>query len=138
MTVATEEEACASCGIAMQGSFCTACGERRLDHHDLSLRHFLQHSLHDVTHFDTKIFRTIGVLLRHPGRLSSEYFAGRRVRFLTPVQLFVMINVIFFFTAPKLGLFRFGYDYYVGNRSVLVGVPTKKVLDEVRGDRSEE
>jgi hypothetical protein len=137
MTIAIDES-CASCGASMHGGFCAACGERRLDHHDLSLRHFLQHSLHDVTHFDTKIFRSMGVLLRHPGRLTREYFAGRRIRFLTPVQLFVMINVIFFFAAPKLGLFRFGYDYYVGNRTVLAGVPTKKILDEVRGDRSVE
>ena len=130
-----EQVVCASCGAAFESPFCPACGERRLDHHDLSLRHFVAHSLHDVTHFDTKIFRSLKVLVSEPGRLTADYVDGRRVGWLSPVQLFVMVNVIFFFVAPKLGLFRFGYDYFAGNEHVLLRVATKPALDAARGGR---
>jgi Protein of unknown function (DUF3667) len=37
------------------------------------------------------------VLLR-PGYLSTEYFDGRRVLYMKPLQLFVLVNVIYYFS----------------------------------------
>jgi hypothetical protein len=52
------------------------------------LSHFLKHSvLHELSHVDGKIFRTFRYLVFRPGFLSSEYFAGRRRRYVNPVRL---------------------------------------------------
>ncbi len=129
-------ESCPSCGSPFAGRYCSACGERRLDDHDFSFWHFVSHSLHDVTHMDAKILRSARLLITKPGQLTHDFFAGKRAGALSPVQLFVMVNLIFFFVAPRLGLFRFGYDYYAGNQTVLIGIPTMTLLDEARGERS--
>ena len=36
--------------------------------------------------------------MKKPGYLSSEYFLGRRVRYMKPLQLFVFLNVIYYFS----------------------------------------
>ena len=33
-----------------------------------------------------------------PGYLSREYFAGRRVRYIKPLQLFIFLNVVYYFS----------------------------------------
>ena len=34
----------------------------------------------------------------NPGYLSREYFAGRRVRYIKPLQLFIFLNVVYYFS----------------------------------------
>jgi len=36
-------------------------------------------------------------LLTRPGFLSLEYFAGRRVRYVTPMRLFLFLSLLAFF-----------------------------------------
>jgi hypothetical protein len=55
--------------------------------HDLS---------HEVLHVDSKIFRTVWLLLRRPGLLTREYFAGRRARYVPPIRLYLVFSVIYF------------------------------------------
>ena len=53
------------------------------------MKHFLHHGLHELTHFDSKIFRTVQALLFRPGLLTVEYLAGRRKRYVLPLRLFL-------------------------------------------------
>jgi hypothetical protein len=55
---------------------------------------------------DTKVARTLAALFRHPGRLTVEFLAGRRVRYLPPLRLYVYLSVIYFL-ASAFGA-RFG------------------------------
>src|SRR5262249_48187173 len=43
--------------------------------------------LHEFTHVDGQIFRTIRYLVFRPGFLSVEYFEGRRRAYINPVRL---------------------------------------------------
>jgi hypothetical protein len=56
--------------------------------------------LHDVwhllTHADDRLLSTLGVLLAKPGRLTLEYFAGRRTRYVPPFRLFFVISLVLF------------------------------------------
>jgi hypothetical protein len=47
-----------------------------------------------------------------PGFLTAEYLAGRRVRYARPLQLFVIINVVFFFSLQWMGWFGWTYRFY--------------------------
>ena len=56
-------------------------------------------ALDTVFDFDTRIVRTIGPLFAKPGFITREYFAGRRVRYVSPVRLFFFLAILTFFVA---------------------------------------
>lgn len=78
--------------------YCSRCGEKRISRHDLSIRHYLAEWVETITHLDSKVLRAVWVLLRWPGMLSTEYFAGRRVRYVAPLRLFVLLSIVYFFS----------------------------------------
>jgi hypothetical protein len=78
------EFTCPSCRAVTSGRFCAQCGEQQLESHDRSLRHFLGETLEVFTHLDTKILRSIGLLVSRPGFLSAEGLEEKRVRYISP------------------------------------------------------
>jgi hypothetical protein len=51
-----------------------------------------------VSHADSRLWRTLWYLLARPGFLTREFFAGRRVRYLPPFRLYLVISLVFFLT----------------------------------------
>lgn len=91
-----EAAVCAGCGAPLTGPFCSQCGERVLDHHQLSVWHFIQHNIvHEFSHVDGKIARTLRYLFFRPGFLTEEYFAGRRLAYVNPVRLLLTAVIAF-------------------------------------------
>jgi hypothetical protein len=88
---------CQSCSNIYEGNFCPNCGEKRFDVHSLSIKHFFEEVLEGIVHFDNKFIRTVKVLITKPGQLSLDYVEGKRVRYMKPIQFFVVVNLIFFF-----------------------------------------
>ncbi len=91
--------ACPSCGASPMQRYCGQCGEKRISRHDLSLRHYATEFLEIITHLDSRILRATWELVRHPGGLSASHFDGRRVRYVTPLRLFVVLSVVYFLSA---------------------------------------
>jgi len=91
---------CPSCGAAIEHRFCGACGEKRVTAHDYSITHFAEHVLESLTHFDFKSLRAVRTLVTQPGRLTRDYLDGRRRGYIGPVQLFIIVNVLFAFAGP--------------------------------------
>src|SRR5882762_5523189 len=87
---------CPSCGAETMGHFCGNCGEKEVSQSDYSLRHYAKELTTALTLLDSKVFRSLWLLISKPGYLSSEYFCGRRVRYVKPLQLFVFLNVIYY------------------------------------------
>jgi hypothetical protein len=88
-------EPCANCGARVSGNYCSACGQRRA-HALHSLRHFLSEAIEDLTHADSRLWRTLGALTVKPGLLTREFLDGRRVRYLPPLRLYLVLSVMFF------------------------------------------
>ena len=89
---------CQNCGTPLLGPHCYACGQPV---HGL-VRRFstvLGDFLDSVLNIDSRIFHTLWPLLARPGYLSREYFAGHRVRYVSPVRLFVFLSIVTFFIA---------------------------------------
>ncbi len=89
---------CQNCGEPLLGEHCYSCGQPTKG----LVRHFssiIGDFLDSVFELDSRILRTLGPLLLRPGYLSQEYFAGRRVRYVSPVRLFVFLSIITFFAA---------------------------------------
>lgn len=87
---------CPSCGKKFEGPFCYACGEKRISPKDYTLRKYAVQAIDIFTHFDGKFYRSIKYLLFFPGKLTNETLAGRRVMLMKPVQLFVVISLLYF------------------------------------------
>ena len=45
---------------------------------------------------DTKVARTLATLVRRPGTLTTEFLAGRRMRYIPPLRLYLSLSVLFF------------------------------------------
>jgi hypothetical protein len=115
---------CPECGTPLVGRYCHECGEKPSSAHELTLKHFLHHGLHELTHIDSKIFRTLRKLIASPGVLTADYLAGRKRRYVLPLRLFLVIFALNFFlyTRPGVAL----YDIHF----ILSASPQGKVLEE--------
>jgi len=98
--------------------YCSNCGQMQ-DDRTTSMKDFFHHFLGDYFTFDSKIFKSIQPLLFKPGFLTSEFIEGRRVRYITPLRLYIFISILFFlmlqWVAPEhdAGLDD-GWDKYFG------------------------
>jgi hypothetical protein len=89
---------CANCGAPLEGEYCTRCGQRH-EPHVHSLTHFAGEAFESITHADSRLWRTLWFLLSKPGILTREFFAGRRVSYLPPFRLYLVISLLFFLVA---------------------------------------
>ncbi|GAB4023645.1 hypothetical protein GCM10028808_74500 [Spirosoma migulaei] len=90
---------CQTCGHHNQETFCPNCGEKRFDPHSLTLSHVAEEVVESFTHADHTLLRTLKALLFRPGKLTVEYVAGRRVHYMKPLGLFLVVNLVFFLLA---------------------------------------
>lgn len=92
---------CLNCEAPLQGAFCHACGQAAHVHKTLwSIVHDV---LHGVFHFEGKIYRTIPMLFYKPGSLTRRYIAGERVRFVSPLALFLFSVFLMVATFETIG-----------------------------------
>lgn len=86
---------CSDCGAQTSGNFCANCGQPTHVHR--TLLHLGEELLHGVMHFDARIWRTLPLLWLNPGRLTREWVAGRRARYVSPLAMFLFTLFVMFF-----------------------------------------
>ena len=89
------QPACANCGAPAGDAYCPRCGQEQHDLHRL-VRSIAAEALDSLAGWDGKIPATLWLLVRHPGRLTSEFLAGRRARYLRPLRLYLTLSVVYF------------------------------------------
>lgn len=94
-------ESCANCGAALTGRYCAACGQKRFVEADRRFGHLLRQLVHAATDLDGRFWGSLRALLFRPGLLSRDYIAGRRKRWMSPIALFLLVNLVYFFFAPE-------------------------------------
>lgn len=95
-------EPCPTCGTAIQERYCAQCGEMRASLRPHTLRDFLEHAFEAFTHADGRMLATLKTLVTVPGQLHVDYFAGKRKPYLGPLQLFLVLNLVFFLLESTL------------------------------------
>ena len=117
---------CENCGASLYGKYCHACGQSIQG----PVRPFgsVISSIPDsVLNVDERLFRTLGPLYLQPGKLTLDYFAGRRARYVTPFRLVSFLAIVAFF-AIQLAV-RTGYGHMKQvDISVNSGKPSVSVM----------
>ena len=86
---------CANCGTDVSSAYCPNCGQHNSEH-SLSVKAFAVDAFNEQLGLDSKVWRTLWLLFRHPGFLTREFVAGRRVRYMTPFKLYLLASFLFF------------------------------------------
>jgi hypothetical protein len=89
---------CKNCGAVLLGRFCSNCSQAA-DVHVPSTRELLHDMLEGLTHSDSRLWLTLKYLWFSPGKLTQEFIAGRRVAYLPPFRLYLVLSIIFFLLA---------------------------------------
>jgi hypothetical protein len=95
----------------LTGRYCANCSQAADVHVPTTME--LMHELAEgLTHGDSRLWRTLTCLWFKPGRLTQEFVAGRRVAYLPPFRLYLVLSVIFFLIASfkPLGVEAIHFD----------------------------
>ena len=87
---------CKNCEYTFEGNFCPVCGQS-VKEFQQPVSHFLSDMMGSLFVLDFRIIRSLPTLLFKPGKISSEYIAGRRSQFIPPFRFFLFASIVFFF-----------------------------------------
>ena len=87
---------CENCGAGLQGHWCAQCGQPAIEYRR-SFRYVVADLLNEFLNWDSKFFTTIALLILKPWRLTNEFLAGKRVRYVNPLRLYLLASILFFF-----------------------------------------
>jgi hypothetical protein len=128
-------EQCENCGNEVTQRYCGACGQR-LEAPVHSLWHFSRVATEDLTHADSRVWRTLWALLFKPGYLTSEFLAGHRAHYLPPVRLYLVLSVAFFLVASAVPT-RFTVVQFDPHKVGDARVASSEKLEELPGLKSQ-
>ncbi len=92
---------CRNCGSSAPLNFCPQCGQETALHPP-TLGEFVHEFVGHYVAIEGALWRTLAMLLGRPGRLTREYLAGRRRRYVLPLRLFLTASFLFFVTLKLL------------------------------------
>jgi hypothetical protein len=87
--------ACRNCGTPAPLKFCPACGQETTLHPP-TLGEFVHEFVGHYVALEGTLWRTLGLLICRPGRLTREYLDGRRRRYVLPLRLYLTASFLFF------------------------------------------
>lgn len=126
------EHVCKTCGHVFTGLYCNLCGEKVIEPKDRSFKNFIGNFLTAITLADNRFLKTLWLTIKNPGFLSKEYANGRRVKYLRPLQVFFVLNLIYFLI-PTLQLFNARLQtqmYYLFHSPVARALVNQRLNDE--------
>lgn len=88
-------ESCPNCATKVAGPYCFHCGQK-VEIETPTLWEFIHEYLHHYVALEGTLTRTLWLLVTRPGKLTTEYLAGRRASYIKPLQLYLTISFVFF------------------------------------------
>lgn len=90
-----KEDNCLNCGFRVEKHYCSSCGQPNLELKE-NFWEFISHSVAHYFHFDNKFFQTLVPLLSKPGRVTLDYLAGKRARYINPISMYIFVSILYF------------------------------------------
>ncbi|MEO5568701.1 MAG: DUF3667 domain-containing protein [Gemmatimonadaceae bacterium] len=92
---------CLNCQAELHGHFCSSCGQRVVPPHP-TVRELAGDAVDEFTGWDGKFSETLRTLVRRPGELTWQWLEGRRVRYISPVRLYLTASLLYFLVAASV------------------------------------
>ena len=94
---------CTNCSKPLPGQaeFCPACGQS-IKVIKRPWREVFGELVVELFDFDGRMLRSLRYLLTRPGFLTHEYVSGRRLSYTSPVRMYLLISLVFFFVLPLI------------------------------------
>ena len=87
---------CPNCGNERSLRFCAHCGQNDRDY-IRSLPPLMSDILRETFELDSRVARTVRLLITKPGELSAEFSRNRRASYSSPIRLYLFVSLVFFF-----------------------------------------
>lgn len=102
-----QADQCLNCGHPLEThyTFCPECGQKNTNR-QLSMKVLLSDFLSNYFAFDSKLGRSIHHFFLRPGYLTRRFNEGKRVRYVHPLRLYLVVSVLFFFLLTYLLSFQ--------------------------------
>jgi hypothetical protein len=97
-----ESHYCLNCSAAVDYHYCAVCGQETKVHVP-SASEFIHEFVGHYVAIEGRLWKTLGFLLCRPGFLTAEYIAGRRVRYVEPLRVYLTFSILFFFMLKLIG-----------------------------------
>jgi hypothetical protein len=94
-SAARESLRCRNCGAAAPGRYCPDCGQETTEHLPTA-REFVHEFVLHYFAAEGRLWRTLGALVLHPGKLTIEYLRGRKRAYVLPLRLYLTVSVVYF------------------------------------------
>lgn len=90
-------EKCLNCetNLALTNRYCPNCGQKNSTK-KLSFWDLIQEIFNSVVSYDSKLWISIKALVANPGKLTTNYLAGKRARYVNPFRFFLSLAILFF------------------------------------------
>jgi hypothetical protein len=114
---AVQIHTCRNCKHQFAGKICNQCGEKVFEEKQLTAKHFFHQVIDFFYHWESKVLKTIKLNTFKPGFITKQNLNGIRVPYAKPVQLYLVMSIIFFLGVTKIGSkdyipTMFDYQYY--------------------------
>ena len=93
---------CPNCGRERPEPFCPQCGQNDR-HYARALGSVAGEFVRETFEVDSRLSRTLKLLILRPGRLTTEFFRNRRARYMSPVRLYIFASFVFFLVLSLSG-----------------------------------
>lgn len=124
-------DVCPNCGthLGHAVNFCPNCGQ---ENHEvkLPLSHIGYEFVESITHFDNKLWNSLKAIFTRPGKMTAEFLAGKRARYVPPARLYVFVSVIFFFLIGKFADRQLEESIHDLTRGDIVTLDMQDLIDD--------
>jgi len=86
---------CKNCQTSLDSAYCPTCGQRDVDL-ERSIWSLIGEVVKETFELDGRAALTVRTLFRHPGMLTSDFLAGRRRTYTSPLRLYLVFSISFF------------------------------------------
>ncbi len=88
---------CLNCGhpLDMSDKYCPNCSQAN-SIKKLTLKDFFNEFMSSLFNYDSKLFKTLSILLLRPGNITRDYINGKRVTYTNPFRFLLSLAFIYF------------------------------------------
>ena len=89
-----ERKPCKNCNSELVGLYCSECGQKNIE--SFTFSKLVKDFFDNIFSLDSRLFQTLKFLIIRPGFLTNEYWSGKRITYLPPFRLYLLISIVCF------------------------------------------